>query len=128
MTAEVTKGIKVSVETYYQDGQSDPTKSQYFFAYRVTIENYSGETVQLLRRHWHIFDSNGSKTEVEGEGVIGKQPILDPGEIHQYVSGCNLSTEFGKMWGTYLMKYTKTGAEFYVRIPEFTMNAPFKLN
>ena len=128
MTAEVTKGIKVSVETFYQDAQSDPTKSQYFFAYRVTIENFSGETVQLLRRHWHIFDSNGSKSEVEGEGVVGKQPVLAPGEIHQYVSGCNLTTEIGRMWGTYLMENKATHKRFNVNIPEFVMVVPFKMN
>ena|ERR1017187_4562969 len=128
MTAEVTKGIKVSVETYYQDAQSNPAKSQYFFAYRITIENFSGETVQLLRRHWHIFDSNGSISEVEGEGVVGQQPVLAPGEIHQYVSGCNLTTEIGRMWGTYLMENKATKKRFKVNIPEFEMIAPFKLN
>ncbi len=128
MFTEVTQGIKVTVETYYEPTKSNPAFSSYFFTYRITIENYSENPVQLLRRHWHIFDSNGAKSEVEGEGVVGKQPVLGSGEIYQYVSGCNLTTEIGKMWGTYQMVRKSDGKKFYVRIPEFAMVSPFKLN
>ncbi len=128
MVAEVTNGIKVSVETLFQPNQSDPARSHYFFAYQVTIQNFSGTTVQLMRRHWYIFDSIGTTSEVEGEGVIGFQPVLASGEEHKYISGCNLSSDMGKMYGTYLMENLSTRERFYVRIPEFTMMAPFKSN
>ena len=128
MVAEVTNGIKVSVETLYQPNQSDPSRSHYFFAYQVTIQNFSGTTVQLLRRHWFIFDSVGTSSEVEGEGVVGFQPVLAPGEEHKYISGCNLTSDFGKMHGTYLMENLSTHERFYVRIPEFLMMLPAKLN
>ena len=128
MVAEVTNGIKVSVESVYQAEQSDPSRSQYFFAYRITIQNFSGSTVQLLRRRWFIFDSIGSTSEVEGEGVVGFQPVIASGEGHQYISGCHLSSEIGKMSGTYLMENLSTHEQFYVRIPEFKMFVPFKMN
>ena len=128
MVAEVTNGIKVSVETVYQREQSDPSRSQYFFAYQVTIQNFSGSTVQLLRRHWYIFDSIGTSSEVEGEGVVGFQPVISSGESHRYISGCHLSSEIGRMHGTYLMENLSTRERFKVRIPEFLMIAPFKLN
>jgi ApaG protein len=74
------------------------------FAYRITIENHNSFPVQLHRRQWHIFDSNGEYREVEGEGVVGQQPLLQAGEQFQYVSGCNLRTEMGKMFGKYVME------------------------
>ena len=98
------------------------------FAYRVTIENHNPFSIQLLRRHWFIFDSNGEHKEVEGEGVIGIQPILQPSENYQYVSGCNLKTEMGKMHGTYLMENQNNKERFYVNIPSFDMIVPFKNN
>ncbi len=128
MIAEVTNGIKVSVETLFQPNQSNPSRSHFFFAYQVTIQNFSGATVQLLRRHWFIFDSIGTTSEVEGEGVVGLQPVIAPGEEHKYISGCNLSSEMGKMHGTYLMENLSTHERFEVRIPEFVMTVPFKLN
>ena len=81
-----------------------------------------------LSRHWFIFDSNGTHREVEGEGVIGVQPILEPGEIHEYVSGCNLKTEMGKMWGAYTFKRIVDEQLFDVQIPEFQLLCSFKLN
>ncbi|MCU0340317.1 MAG: Co2+/Mg2+ efflux protein ApaG [Spirosomaceae bacterium] len=128
MISAVTEGIKVSVVTEYQPEYSNPLHDHYVFTYRITIENHSEHTIQLLRRHWHIFDSNGSKREVEGEGVVGQQPMLEPGEIHEYVSGCNLRTSVGKMGGTYLMERLMDGKYFEVTVPEFTMIAPFRLN
>jgi len=125
---QVTNGVSVSVETFYQPAQSNPLSSEYLFAYRITIENLSAVPVQLLSRHWYIVDSNGSNREVEGEGVVGEQPIIEPGESYQYVSAANLRSEIGKMFGTYNMvsHYDKKG--FTVNIPEFQLIAPFKMN
>ena len=86
MVAQITDGVKVSVETIYQPEYSNPSNEHFMFAYRIQIENLSPYTVQLMSRHWHIFDSNGSRREVEGEGVVGQQPVISPGEIHEYVS------------------------------------------
>ena len=128
MTTEVTAGIKVSVETFYQPVHSNPAHSHFVFAYRITIVNESGETVRLKRRHWHIIDSDSNHREVEGEGVVGEQPYIAPGETYRYVSGCNLSSEIGKMHGTYLMERTSDKRLFYVKIPRFNMVVPSKLN
>jgi ApaG protein len=128
MTTQITEGVKVSVVTEYQADYSSPTHSHYVFTYKISIENCSNFTVQLLRRHWYIYDSNGSFKEVEGEGVVGKQPVLEPGEVHQYVSGCNLKTGIGKMYGTYLMERAVDGKQFEALIPEFTLIVPYLLN
>jgi ApaG protein len=128
MATLITEGVKVSVITEYQKDYSSPSQSHYVFTYKITIENCSSHTVQLLRRHWFICDSNGFMKEVEGEGVVGKKPTLEPGEIHQYVSGCNLRTGIGKMSGTYLMERTIDGKLFKVVIPEFTLIVPFLNN
>ena len=101
---EITNGVKVSVITTYQPEYSSPGQYHYVFTYQVKIENTSDFSVQLLTRHWFIYDSNGVVREVEGEGVVGQQPILEPNEIHEYVSGCNLKTGMGKMLGTYMFE------------------------
>jgi ApaG protein len=98
------------------------------FAYRITIENHNNFPVKLHRRHWHIIDSNGTNREVEGEGVVGVQPTLQSGERYQYVSGCNLRSEMGKMHGTYLMENLLNKISFDVNIPVFEMIVPFKMN
>ena len=128
MTSMITEGVQVSVETFYQEDYSNPLQGEYMFAYRVEIENYNSFPVQLHRRHWFIFDSNATRREVEGEGVIGQQPILEPGSRHQYISGCNLNTEMGRMSGTYQMVNLNTQREFNVTIPAFDLIAPAKLN
>ena len=128
MNTLTTNGITVSVETFYQHDQSNARIKQYIHAYRVTIENKSDLTVQLLRRHWFIVDSLGARREVEGEGVIGKQPTLSPGESHQYMSYCPLKSDIGKMYGTFLMAIRPDENEFFVRIPEFKLIAPHRLN
>lgn len=128
MISKISEGITISVETYYQPDYSNPVNSEYMFAYRITIENNNSFTVKLLRRHWHIYDSNGSQREVEGEGVVGVQPQINPGESYQYVSGCNLRSEIGKMYGTYLMENINSKKSFHAIIPAFDMCAPFKLN
>ncbi len=128
MVTAVTEGIKVSVKTDYQQEYSSPLQAHYVFTYRIKIENASENTIQLMRRHWLIYDSNGTVREVEGEGVIGQQPVLEPGEMHEYVSGCNLRSSMGKMVGTYLIERIIDGKQIRVTIPEFTMVVPYKLN
>ncbi len=128
MYKAITNDVKVIVESFYQDSASYPDSMHYVFAYRITIENHSEHTIKLLRRHWYIVDGDGAKSEVEGEGVIGQQPILEPEQTHQYVSGCNLHTEMGKMFGTYLMEKLSDGTTFEVEIPEFLMIAPYRYN
>lgn len=128
MITEITDGVKVSVATSYQPEYSSPVQSHYVFTYKIIIENHSEYTVQLLRRHWHIYDANGIVREVEGDGVVGQQPVLEPGESHEYISGCNLKTEIGKMKGNYLMERVVDGKHFRVNIPEFVMVVPYKNN
>jgi ApaG protein len=128
MVAKITDGVKVSVETIYQPEYSNPANEHYMFAYKIQIENLGDYSVQLLRRHWVIFDSNGSKREVEGEGVVGLQPILAPGQHHEYVSGCNLKTNMGFMQGTFQMRRLVDNELFDVNIPQFALIPPFKQN
>ncbi|MBE7175692.1 MAG: Co2+/Mg2+ efflux protein ApaG [Mucilaginibacter polytrichastri] len=128
MITTITDGVKVSVETLYQPEYSNPTSEHFMFAYKICIENLSDYAVQLMRRHWHIFDANGTKREVEGEGVVGLQPIIQPGESHEYVSGCNLKSEFGTMEGTYQMKRLIDGELFEAVIPRFSLIAKYRLN
>jgi ApaG protein len=128
MLTQITQGVRVTVETEYQPSYSSPSQYHYVFTYRITIENNSEFTIQLMRRHWHIHDAGFSSREVEGEGVVGQQPVLEPGQVHQYVSGCNLKSGIGKMAGTYQMERIVDGTHFAVNIPEFTMVAPLRLN
>lgn len=128
MINKISGGVKISVETFYQPEFSNPLNSEFMFAYRITIENSNEFPVKLISRHWHIFDSNGSSREVEGEGVVGVQPIIEPRDSYQYMSGCNLRSEIGKMYGTYLMENVQTHASFEVSIPSFNMQVPFKMN
>ena len=127
MVTEITRGIKVVVETEYQPSYSSPSQYHYVFTYKITIENQSDFTIQLKRRHWHIHDAGFTMREVEGEGVVGLQPVLEPGETHQYVSGCNLKSGIGKMVGTYQMERVVDGAFFQVNVPAFVMVAPLRL-
>ena len=128
MASMISEGVEVSVETFYQQDYSNPMQSEYMFAYRIAIENHNSFPVKLHRRHWHIFDSNGTYREVEGEGVVGVQPVLSPGEKYQYVSGCNLRTEMGRMHGIYQMENLNSKQLFEVNIPPFDMFVPFKNN
>ena len=128
MVSKISDGVEISVETYYQPDYSNPVSGEYMFAYRITIENHNKFPVKLLRRHWYIVDSNGSTREVEGEGVVGVQPSIEPAERYQYVSGCNLRTELGKMYGAYTMENLHNKLQFEVNIPIFEMVVPFKLN
>ena len=128
MISKISEGVEISVESFYQADYSNPANSEFMFAYRITIENHNNFSVKLLRRRWNIFDSNGEYRDVEGEGVVGQQPVLEPGQAHQYVSGCNLKSGIGKMIGTYLMERVVDGVTLQVNIPEFTMIAPLRLN
>jgi len=128
MVSKISEGVQISVETFYQSDYSNPMNNEFMFAYRITIENHNPFTVKLLRRHWYIFDSNSEHREVEGEGVVGVQPVLKPGEHFQYVSGCNLKTEMGKMNGYYTMENQNNKKTFSVKIPSFEMIVPGKMN
>lgn len=128
MVTSITKGIRICVETEYQQEYSSPSQCHYVFTYRIDIENFSEQTIQLLRRHWYVHDAGYEAYEVEGAGVVGLQPVLEPGQSHHYVSGCNLKSGMGKMYGTYLMEKLIDGNKIQVTIPVFVMTAPFKLN
>jgi len=128
MASLISEGVLVSVETFYQSDFSNPLQSEYMFAYQITLENFNSFPVKLLSRHWYIFDSNVSHREVEGEGVVGVQPVIQPGEKYQYMSGCNLHTEMGRMYGTYKMENLNSKNIFEVSIPSFDMIAPIKNN
>jgi ApaG protein len=117
-----TEGIRITVQPVFLDGQSDALQRKFIFAYFIRIENNGSETVQLMRRHWFINHSSGRIEEVEGEGVIGKQPVIRPGDLHEYNSYCILETLEGTMEGTYLMQ-RENGETFRVTIPKFTLRA-----
>ena len=119
----ITRGIAVGVEPTYLEARSSPDNSQYFWAYRVIIENQGRETVQLLSRHWMITNSRGELTEVKGPGVVGEQPVLKPGESFEYTSGAPLDTPSGMMGGAYQME-TESGERFDIEIPTFSLDRP----
>jgi ApaG protein len=128
MIAQITDGVKVMVQTEFQGEYSNPGQDHFVFTYKIRIENNSHYTIQLLRRHWWIYDVLGQHREVEGEGVVGQQPVLEPGQVHEYVSGCTLKSGIGKMVGTYQMERIVDGTTFDVLIPEFSMMIPWKMN
>lgn len=128
MQMSTTNGICITVETMYQPQYSKPLESEYVHAYRIIIENLRDYPVQLLSRHWHIWDATGIWREVEGEGVVGVQPVIPPDADYQYVSGCHLRAEFGHMHGSFEMLCLETDTTFTVEIPYFDLIAPFKYN
>jgi ApaG protein len=123
----ITRGIRVHVLSQYAPGNSQPANSQWRFVYTVTITNEGQETVQLLTRHWIVTDGSGQVDEVRGPGVVGKQPVLRPGESFQYTSSCPLATPFGIMEGTYQM-VTDAGDRFDARIAPFTLSEPYTVH
>jgi ApaG protein len=123
MYKATTRNIDVLVEPFYLEDQSEPDKERWVFGYRVTIENHGTDVVQLLNRHWRITDGRGRLIEVRGEGVVGEQPTLEPGESFQYTSGTPLPTPTGFMVGSYEMT-TPDGRRFDVSIPAFSLDAP----
>jgi len=126
MNQQVTQGIKVSVETRFEDRYQDHHGSRYAFSYTITIENLSEKVVQLIRRKWYIKDALNASEIVEGSGVIGEQPIIPPNGKHRYRSGCLLVSPVGSMHGHYEMKSDTDS--FNVEIPLFKLSAPFAMN
>lgn len=122
----VTRGIRVQVDPYYLDDQSDPDEPRYVWAYTVRIDNQSEDVVQLKTRHWKITDAMGITDEVDGDGVVGEQPVLKPGEGFEYTSGAPLTTPSGLMVGCYGMT-TPGGETFDVDIPAFSLDSPYEL-
>ena len=123
MYSEVTRAISVSVDPFYVEDQSEPSENRWVFGYRVVIENQGPEAVQLMSRHWRIMDGHGRMVEVKGDGVVGEQPHLAPGESFEYTSGTPLATPSGIMTGSYQMQDTD-GMWFDVEIPAFSLDAP----
>lgn len=128
MVQQVTQGIKISVKTEYEGSFTKDRKLQHAFAYSITIENQSKDTVQLITRHWKIKDALNDPIIVTGEGVIGQKPILLPGEKHSYTSGCLLESAMGAMYGHYNLVNFATTKRFRVPIPLFNLSAPFSMN
>lgn len=128
MISQITRGIKISINTSFEGSYFRNYKLHYAFSYSVTIENQSKDSVQLNSRHWEIFDSLNAVEIVDGEGVIGKKPVLKPGEIHTYTSGSLLSSPIGAMKGFYEMINFTTTKKFKVTIPTFKLMAPFAMN
>ncbi len=126
-TSSNTSPIKVFVETFYVEGQSDPDNNKYVFAYSISIKNHAIESAQLVRRHWLITDANGKETKVDGDGVVGQQPTIAPGESYTYTSGAVLETPVGTMQGHYIM-LDEQGKEFTAPIDVFTLAQPNVLN
>lgn len=123
-----THNIEISVEAKYWSESSVPSENHYFFIYFITIENKSGITVQLLKRHWDIFDSVGEYRVVDGDGVVGETPVLEPGQKFEYNSGCNLKSDIGLMKGYYTFAQFMDGKEFRVEIPKFELIVPGRMN
>jgi ApaG protein len=121
--AEETRGFIVRVSVNYMPEQSEPGKSRWFWAYHIRIENAGDMAAQLLTRHWEITDARGAKSIIDGEGVVGDQPVLKPGKSYDYVSGCPLTTPTGHMMGSYQM-IGEDGSRFNIAIPRFQMSAP----
>lgn len=128
MVKQVTHGVSVSVQTRFLPSESSIKHGHYFFMYEVTIENQNEFAVQLLSRQWHIYDSNGDYREVKGDGVIGEQPVIEPGKSYTYRSGCNLASEIGRMEGSYTMQRLFDEKQFQAQIPAFDFVLPAKLN
>lgn len=123
MYQQRTRSIQISVEPFYVDDQSSPSRSHFVFGYRVKIDNQGDETVQLMNRYWQITDAQGRTVEVEGAGVVGEQPLIEPGEHFEYTSGTPLATPSGMMIGRYEM-VTESGETFEADIPAFSLDAP----
>jgi ApaG protein len=124
MYRAVTRGIQITVKPRFIEDESSPMQGRFFWAYTVEIANLGGETVQLTMRHWQITDGEGRQQEVRGPGVVGEEPIIEPGHSFTYTSGCPLATPDGMMTGTYTME-TQQGETFEVEIPLFPLDSPY---
>lgn len=120
-----TRAIEVTVEPEFMPGESDPEEARFIWAYHVSIANNGSETVRLRKRHWRVTDAIGTLHEVEGKGVIGEQPLLEPGDVFEYTSGTPLRTSSGIMSGSYAME-TLSGEMFDVEIPAFSLDSPYQ--
>ena len=128
MRTLTTSGIQISVNSNFRQDLSEITEAQFFFNYRIDIENRNNFDVQLLTREWYIFDSLSESRYVSGAGVIGEQPILKPGEKFTYTSGCDLSSELGFMKGFYTFMNVESENTFQVYVPKFKLEYPGKQN
>lgn len=127
MSDVTTRGVRVQVKSAYIPERSSPQESRYFFAYKIRISNVGEETVQLISRQWIITDQDGDEETVRGPGVVGEQPVLDPGQSFEYTSFCPLTTPIGSMHGTYQM-VTASGESFDAEIAPFSLAVPTALN
>lgn len=128
MVTQITRGIKISVKTTFEGTYFKNHQIHFAFGYHITIENQSKDSVQLMSRHWEIYDALHIKEVVDGEGVVGKKPVLKPGETYTYSSGCLLSSPHGSMNGHFNMINFTTTKSFKVMVPSFNLSAPFALN
>lgn len=128
MVTLTTLGVQVSVKTRFNENLSNPLQSEFFFNYDIEMKNQNPYPVQLLTREWYIFDSLNDAQYVSGSGVVGEQPVLNPGETFRYTSGCELFSEIGFMRGFYTFKVLETGRLFDVSVPQFMLEFIGKLN
>ena len=128
MNTATTEGVQITVTTRFRDDLSNIGEHQYFFNYHVEMQNFNDFNVQLLHRDWYIFDSLNSPDFVSGEGVVGEQPILKPGQIYTYISGCELFSEIGQMKGFYTFRNIDSKTTFQVVIPTFSLMYPHRMN
>jgi ApaG protein len=126
--SQTTRAIRVLVRSFYLEDQSTPNEGKFVWAYRIKIENHGRETVQLLKRTWRITDARAREQRVHGDGVVGAQPVLEPGEAFEYTSGTPLETPSGFMAGEYHMVVTATGEQFDIAIPAFSLDSPHQDN
>ncbi len=128
MLTEVTSGVRISVVTRYEEKLSSAALESFVFSYHITIENQNDYPVQLLRRHWFVFDSIALNRELEGPGVVGETPIIEPGSYYQYSSACDLRSIRGSMYGYYSMQIPGMKGLIRVNIPKFALEVPYSLN
>lgn len=128
MVTQITKGIKISVMTGFEGTYFKNHRILFAFTYHITIENHGKDSVQLIDRHWDIFDALNYMETVDGEGVVGKKPVIKPGESYSYSSGCLLNSPFGAMRGYFNMVNFTSTRNFRVIVPTFRLSAPFALN
>jgi ApaG protein len=123
MYQSITESIRITVEPEFLEGHTKPDEDKFVWAYTITVENLGSETVTLLTRHWIITDGLGRRQDVKGDGVVGEQPTLKPGQKFSYTSGCPLTTPSGMMVGSYGM-VSSAGRPFEVAIPAFSLDSP----
>lgn len=126
MYSQSTHQMKVTVFPSYEEAQSSPHENHFVWTYNIELENHNPDSVQLLSRYWCIIDAMGRKQEVRGQGVVGKQPILQPGERFEYTSEAHLTTASGIMVGSYQMIFIDTGETFEIAIPAFSLDSPYE--